>query len=193
MNPFKKLLNLFLNINRPSSVSFDEVVFIANILYPKYVDEFKELVLLFQTDKLKFKKKYSNFIKEQELNFFSKNLINLLYSFGDLKGIVELVDWRGEENEREIEDFISILSSKKHHFKKTHQFRKNSLKIDQRDGEFILKLFKVLDEDLKILDERLLFFNNDWDAYGFTVVSQNNFEEIMNTSQSTMLNVDELR
>jgi hypothetical protein len=130
--------------------------------------------------KLLFKKYTTDFevIYNAYLHAENKNLkpIEVLQDFADNKGISLTIDWKGEENEGEIQDFISSHINKKISWTNTNKLKENKTVISE--DKFIIRLFKTIDEDLKEINNRLLFFDLVTDSYIFTVTDTTTFKAI---------------
>lgn len=175
-----------------SSKDLDTIEKFGAILYSDSAEDFQNCVKTFSNDKEKFEEEYAELIDDFGVNPEESKLVDLLYAYGDSKNKVIYIDWRGEENEREIEEYIDTAFSKEHKWLKTGKLREESENLDREDGKFIIHLLKEIDNDLKDTNERLMFFSTNWDGYGFTVVSEQQFEEIQNFPNSIMKTVDEV-
>lgn len=91
-----------------------------------------------------------------------------------------MTDWRGEENEREIEYFLEDKIKIKTDWKNANEIRKGVDEKRKRDGKFIIDLLKTIDQDLASLNKRLIFLDLGWDAYVYTVVDQVSYKTINN-------------
>lgn len=106
--------------------------------------------------------------------------IQIIYIFGDNKGKLWMTDWRGEENESEIEYFLEDKLKIKTDWKNANEIRKGVDEKRKRDGKFIIDLLKTIDQDLASLNRRLIFLDLGWDAYVYTVVDQVSYKTINN-------------
>lgn len=107
--------------------------------------------------------------------------IDVLVAFAETKELAFIVDWRGEENEGEIEDFVTSSVEGPVAFSATHALRKRNPDVATRDGKFIIRLFKALDSDLEHGGHRLIFFNTEGDSYALMVSDAETHDTIMNT------------
>lgn len=89
-----------------------------------------------------------------------------------------MTDWRGEENEREIEHFLEDKLGIKTDWKNANEIRKGVNEKSQRDGEHIISFLKTIDKDLEPLNKKLIFLYLDWDAYVYTVIDKISFKTI---------------
>jgi hypothetical protein len=133
--------------------------------------------LLFPNDREKVKTFLEQFINEpdsqeiktllEEYEFDIDDLLitELLYVFGDNNQKLLLIDWRGEENEKEVEEFIEKQLPTRPDWVNATALRTLSSERDQRDGDFIIELFKAIDKDLEKYHHKLIFLNLGWDAY----------------------------
>jgi hypothetical protein len=155
--------------------SFSEI---GRLLYPDQVAAFDTIFNAYLTDTKKFIMENDELLEEYDFDDGEIKAIELLYIFGDSKEKVFMTDWRGEENSKEIEDFIERMIPVKPAWANTNQLRTNTKESDERDGGFIIDLFKAIDKDLAVLDKKLIFYQLGWDAYVYTIVDSKTFKEI---------------
>jgi hypothetical protein len=151
---------------------------IGKLLYPDDTAAFDTLFNTYLTDRKKFIRENEALLEEYDFDDGEIKAIELLYIFGDSKEKVFMTDWRGEENPKEAENFIERMMPVKPAWTNTNQLRANSNERDERDGDFIIDLFKAIDKDLNALDKKLIFYQLGWDAYVYTVVDSKTFREI---------------
>lgn len=151
---------------------------IGRLLYPDDAAGFDIFFTPYLTDPKKFIKEHEELLEEYDFDNDAIKAIELLYIFGDSKEKVFMTDWRGEENPKEAEEFIERMMPVKPAWTNTSQLRANSKESDERDGDFIIDLFKTIDKDLSILGKKLIFYQLGWDAYVYTVVDSKTFGEI---------------
>jgi hypothetical protein len=151
---------------------------IGRFLYPDDAASFDAFFTLYLADPKKFVRENEELLEEYDFDDGEIKAIELLYIFGDMKEKVSMTDWRGEENSKEVEDFIERMMPVKPVWTNTNQLRANSKEDDERDGDFIIDLFKAIDKDLNALDKKLIFYQLGWDAYVYTVVDSKTFKEI---------------
>jgi hypothetical protein len=156
--------------------SFSEI---GRLLYPDHVAAFDTIFNAYLTDTKKFVRENEELLEEYDFDDGEIKAIELLYIFGDMKEKVSMTDWRGEENSKEVEEFIERMMLVKPVWTNTNQLRANSKEDDERDGDFIIDLFKAIDKDLNVLDKKLIFYQLGWDAYVYTVVDSKTFKDII--------------
>jgi len=156
-----------------------EYIETGRLLFAGYEDEFTDFYNLYLDSKRKFLSQNARLLKNQEA-FDSKNLkaIEVLYLFAVSQNLVHMVDWRGEENEKEVETFIEGLIKQMQSWPNVSKLRAKTAESQQNDGRFIVDLFKCTDKDLKLTNRRLIFFELGWDAYVYTVVPAETFDVI---------------
>jgi hypothetical protein len=181
------LLSSFKNIFN-NEQNIDIYIEIAKIIYPENETEINNCFNLYKENKKKFRKDFEEIIEEFDFDSENGTLTELLYSFGEWKGKTVYIDWRGEENEGEIEEYISDIINKKIDFKITKELREKAINTDQRDGVFIKKLFNSIQIDLNNNGYEIMFFNIDWDGYGFTVINQSDVNNILKIDKSILSN-----
>jgi len=163
-------------------------LYVGELIFADCKDEFHEFFNLYLSNKKNFQLKYKLDLQG------NTNLkpIEILQAFGDFKQKLGLIDWRGEENINEIDKFIENQISKNLVWTDTVSLRASVDVSKQRDGQFIIKLFKSIDKDLQSIGYRLLFFDMEWDAYVFIPTSTEVFDKILEYAPSRFQSVDEL-
>jgi hypothetical protein len=170
-----------------SGVKFD-IKKVGQLIYPDLTKDFDDFINLYSKNKTEFRKRY----KEIEIDSNELSELELLQSFGDIKQELGFIDWKGEEDEFEIEGYIEKQIQKEIAWTKSTLLRK-SIAIDkQRDGKFILKLFQAIDKDLQFIKFRLIFLNMGWDAYIFLPVTQQVFNKVFELAPNQFENAKEL-
>lgn len=158
----------------------EELIEIGIYLYPSLSNDYITFIRSYITDKKAFLIENKKVLEEYD-NFELKNLktIEVIYIFGDSKQKLWTTDWRGEENVREIENFLENSLQIETDWKNVNELRKDVEEEKQRDGEFIVDLLKTIDKDLGVLNKRILFLDLSWDAYVYTVVDQISYKTII--------------
>lgn len=167
---------------------------IGKLMFPGYEEGFSAFYSSFNKDYNKFVlenedllESYSDYSNEKIM------AIELLYIFGESKNLISTIDWRGEENEREIEKFIDKQVKQPHTWSNTEILRKGFANKEIRDGEFIIDLFKTVDEDLKVTNYRLIFFDRGTDSYTYTVVYSTVFNQVISKLPNDFYGADKLK
>lgn len=160
-------------------ISDEELIDIGIILFPGFKKDFRTFFSTFLKDKKTFLTENEELLEYYD-NFELDTLkpIEVIYIFGDSKGKLCMTDWRGEENEREIEHFLEDKLGIKTDWKNVNEIRKGVNEKSQRDGENIISLLKTIDKDLEPLNKKLIFLYLDWDAYVYTVIDKISFKTI---------------
>lgn len=160
--------------------SDQELIQVGQLLYSELSNDYLNFMKSYLKDKKSFLienkkllKGYSNF----ELD--KLHPIEAIYIFGNIKEQLWVTDWRGEENEKEIENFIEDKLKIKSEWTSTNELRTGAIETKKSDGEFIIDILKTIDKDLETLNKRLIFFNLNWDAYVYTVVDQSSHKIII--------------
>lgn len=183
-------LMYLLKDHKKSRTSEAELLKTGVLIFQNHKDEFENFYNVYLYDKKKF-------LAQEELQEFDlENLrpIDVLYIFGETKNLVQLIDWRGEENEAEIETFIEDnLLKQKHTWTNTSKLRVGVSEEKQRNGTFIIDLFKSIDKDLATLNQQMIFFDLGSDAYAYTLVDSKTFDEIIITSSDHFHGTNKLR
>lgn len=160
-NPFKK-------------ADFEQV---GKLLYTEHLDEYQTYINSFRSDPDVFMAEHKELI--DEYGFDELTEFDAFRLFGEDKGYFIYMDWRGEENVGEVESFIQKrLKSVIIDWSNISKLRSHSETIDQRDGNFILELYKAADADLRNIGYALLFQNIDADGYSFMPVNLETFQKV---------------
>jgi hypothetical protein len=118
--------------------------------------------------------------------------IDLFFNFMVDKKQVLNIDWRGEENEGEIETFIESLNQEQIHWTKVNQLRTSQQTRKDSDENFTIKLLKSIDEDLQNINTRLLFLKTDGDSYVFTSVDTGTYRKVLDKLETEFYGVNKL-
>ena len=153
------------------SSSDTELLQAGELLFQKEDSEFKIFYNSFLTDKKNFLFENQDLLEKYE-NFELDKLkaIEVIYIFGDNNQKAWMTDWKGEENEGEIENFLENKLQMKTDWPNVNKLRKGANK--ENDGEFIVDLLKSIDQDLKPIGKKLIFFDLGWDAYVYTAIER---------------------
>lgn len=180
--------------NELGKTSQNELIEIGQFLFSEFYIEYETFVHSFHKDKNEFfsvnkglLSNYDNF----ELNRLKP--IELIYIFGDSKEKLWTTDWHGEENEREIENFLENKLQLKIDWKNVNEIRKGVNEEKQRNGEFIIYLLNTIDKDLEALNKKLIFFDISWDAYVYTVVDKTLYKTITDKFGTLFHGAEKLR
>lgn len=165
--------------NELGKISQKELIEIGQLLFSDFYIEYENLVNSYHKDKNEFISENKDLISNYG-NFKFERLkpIELVYIFGDSKEKLWTTDWRGEENLREIENFLENKLQLKIEWKNVNEIRNGVNEQRQRDGEFMINFLKTIDKDLETLKKRLIFLDLSWDAYVYTVIDQASYETV---------------
>ncbi|HEY5750955.1 MAG TPA: hypothetical protein VIU12_33055 [Chryseolinea sp.] len=151
----------------------------GKLLYPDHQQAFEDFYNLFVTDKKKFVAEKKSILE----NYFFENdelrPIDIVYIFGDQNKKLVFTDWRGEENTREIEEFMAQNLNISPTWTQTDKIRATETEKNQRDGKYIMAILHAMDQDLGAIGKQLIFVYLGWDAYAYTVVDKATFKKIM--------------
>lgn len=162
------------------------------LLFSDRAEEYKAYIDLFRNNQDSFLEQYEE--KLDEYGFDNLTEFDAFRTFGDMYGYLMYMDWRGEENEREVEDFVEMkLAGKVIPWFKTDALREENAGKEQADGKFIIKLYKTIDEDLREQGHALLFLAVDGDGYSFMVATLDELEKAKELSPVHILTASELR
>lgn len=165
---------------------------IGSLIFPSEKGAFETFFQDFLTNKSMFLDEHVDLI--EEYGFDNPNALQITYMFGDSRELIGYVDWRGEENENEVEDFIKAqMSGKEVDWNHTKKLRESHAGEDQRDGSFIIDLFKAIDKDLMGAERQLLFFDLGFDAYVFSSVPKMTFAQVIEKAPNSFHGTDRLK
>jgi hypothetical protein len=171
-----------------------ELIEIGPFLFSELSNDYTTFIRSYLTDKKTFLNENKKLLEEYD-NFEMEKLkpIEVIYIFGDSKGKLWMTDWRGEENETEIEQFFEDKLQIKTDWKNVTDIRKGLEEEKQRDGKFIIDLLNTFDKDLETLNKRLIFLNLGWDAYVYTVIDQVSYKTITDKFGTLFHGTEKLR
>jgi hypothetical protein len=167
-----------------------ELLRVGTLIFQNHKEEFVSFYNLYLHDKKKF------LVQKEMEEFDLENLrpIDVLYIFGASKNLVHLIDWRGEEYEEDIETYIEDhLLKQKHTWTNASKLRLGVDEQKQRNGKFIVDLFKSVDNDLQAINQRILFFDLGSDAYAYTTLDSKTFDEIILNAPDSFHGTNKLR
>lgn len=162
---------------------------IGELLFAECKKEFKEFYNLYLTNKKQLDSKYQLNLRDSDADL---KPIEILQLFGDYKQKVGFIDWKGEENINEVEEFIERSIGKKLVWKNAISLRAFVEEDNQNDGKFIIELFHAIDKDLQSINYRLLFFDMGWDAYVYIPTTTIAFDKIFESASTDFQTVDDL-
>jgi hypothetical protein len=166
----------------------------GQLLFPNLKTDFEVFFISYLNDKKTFLAENEELLEEYD-NFELDKLkaIEVIYIFGDSKEKLWMTDWRGEENEREIENFLENKLQIKTNWTKVNELRNAADEETQRDGIFIMELLKTIDKDLEPINKRLIFIDLGWDAYVYTVVDRTTFTTISDKFETQFHGTEKLK
>lgn len=165
----------------------------GKILYAADKQAFEDFFNLFLADKKKFIAEKENILEDYFFENDELRAIDVLYIFGDQNRKLIFTDWRGEENTREIEEFISQNLNLSPTWTQTDKLRATATEESERDGKYIIKLLKAIDQDLNAMSKQLLFLDLGWDAYIYTVLDKATFTQIIALAPNDFHGMDKLK
>ncbi len=121
--------------------------------------EFQEFTDLYKSNYNKFQAKNEELVKRNNyLDFKKLQPVELLYLFQHSKQKICITDWKGEENDFEIQAFLETILNNPF-WEYTTTFRKTVYKKNVGDNQYLIGLLKSIDKDLQINGYKLLFLN----------------------------------
>ena len=187
-------IQAFRNKKRNLLVNSTDLLETGQLLFPELKTDFEFFFNSFLNDKKTFLGDNQELLENYD-NFELDKLkpIEVIYIFGDCKEKLWMTDWRGEENEKEIENFLEDKLKIKTDWRNVNEIRKGVDEKRQRDGKFIIDLLKTIDKDLETLNKRLIFLDLGWDAYVYTVVDQVSYKTITDKFGTLFHGTEKLR
>ncbi|MCH7403921.1 hypothetical protein ACFOUP_04510 [Belliella kenyensis] len=171
-----------------------ELIDIGALLFPEVKTYFETFFNTFLNDNKRFLTENEELLEDYDnLQLDKLTPIEVIYIFGDSKEKLWMTDWRGEENEREIENFLEDNLQIKTDWKNVNEIRKGFDEEKQSDGKFIIDLLKTIDRDLESINKRLIFLDLGWDAYVYTAIDQVSFETITDNFGTYFHGTEKLR
>jgi len=188
------VIQAFRNKKRNLLLSNSDLLEAGQQLFPELKIDFEVFFSSFIKDKKTFLTDNEELLEDYD-NFELDKLkpIEVIYIFGDSKERIWMTDWRGEENEREIEHFLESKLKIKTDWTTVNELREDADEEKQRDGEFIIDLLKGIDKDLEPINKRLIFFDLGWDAYVYTIIDQSSFKTVSEQFGSLFYGTEKLR
>jgi hypothetical protein len=180
--------------NSSTYINEEDLVEIGRNLYPDFHNDFEKFITLLLKDQNEFLVEYKALLlKYQNLRLDKLKLIEAVYVFGDHKQLLHITDWRGEENEGEIEEFLENKLRIRSNWKTVSELR-NGTPVDiQNDDRLIIALLRAIDQDLKQLNKKLVFIKLDWDSYVFTVIDETPYKTLVQKFGAYFYGTDSLR
>lgn len=129
--------------------------------------------LIFKNQVTEFEEFFYQYINSKDIK---TKPIKIIQSFAEINKLSFIVDWRGEENEGEIQNFIISKIDENILWTNTNIFKEKY--IDKEDGVYIIDFLKNIDKDLKVINKKMLFLNLNSDSYIFLVTDISTFKEI---------------
>ncbi|MBS1662798.1 MAG: hypothetical protein JST68_17265 [Bacteroidetes bacterium] len=169
--------------------SKDNLAEAGKLLFPDAVEKYVAYYNLYLQDRKKFTASLPNDWAAADLSEIEP--IDVLFLFADSRSQAGVIDWKGEENEGEVEESIDQILGTKTAWTATTALRSQTQKAP-RDGEFILELFAAIDKDLQAIDKKLLFFNTNSDSYAYTVVNTSVYKTVTTKAPTGFKGVEEL-
>ena len=174
------VIQFFRNKKESLVSNSSELLEAGQLLFPNKKIQFESFFNSYSTDKEKFLSDNEDLLAEYD-NFDLNKIksIEIIYIFGDSNNQLFLTDWRGEETEREIENFMKNNLQIKSDWLNVNKLRIGISEEKQRDGKFIIELFKTIDKDLATMNKKLIFMDLGWDSYVYTVVDEVSYKTLI--------------
>jgi uncharacterized FlaG/YvyC family protein len=175
-------------------INNSDLLEVGTLLFPDLKTEFETFFNSFLKDKKSFLSENEKLLENYD-NFELDKIkpLEVLYIFGDSREKLLMTDWRGEEDEREIEHFLEDKLSIRTAWTNVNKKRKEVDLEKQRDGEFIKELFKSIDKDLETINKSLIFLDLAWDSYVYTVLDKVSYKTITDKSLKLFHGSEKLR
>jgi hypothetical protein len=179
MKLFRTIMSLFRatgeNTGHQTNPAIDLAA--AKVVYGRMEKEFLAYYNLWLHDKTEFFRLHHDKFKSVSQPEYVTHL-SIMSSFGDHPTFYLTIDWRGEENEGEIQEFCEDQIRKTIHWRRADDLLTKTNSESQRDGKFILQLFTAIDLDLQDEGYRLVFKETNSDSYQFTLLRTSDVEAL---------------
>ena len=181
------------SFNDASTLGTVDYLQIGKLIYPEDEKEIGELFESFRSNQQRFLRRNKKLLEYYGFNELNDEF-SLLFFYGEYKELLKSIDWRGEEDENEVEVFIEKrLPQTKIDWSHTNRLREEYKDSDQHDGSFIIKLFKSVDMDIRHTGQRLLFFDTGSDFYAFIVLSAANVDKVNSIAPRQFMKASDLK
>lgn len=140
---------------------------LGKLLFADKGAQFEKYVSLYANDKTAFKMTYGEVFDDWGIELKDIKLIDLIISFGEMEEKILIIDWRGEENEGEIQAFCEKILGRSIIWDSVKE-----LKDASRNNAH--QLLENINKDLSKINHQLIFMNTSNDSYELTVVSKEN-------------------
>jgi hypothetical protein len=165
---------------------------VFEIINPDLNSEFNSFFGLYFENKKTFYNQYKSILKNYDFfDFENLKPIELFYIFCDSRKLLSIIDWRGEENDKEIERFIENLHKTEIIWSNTIELRREEQ--SSKDSDYIKMLFQTIQKDISILNLKILLLEMDWDSYVYTVVDQDIAYKILHLYPKEFMSINDLR
>lgn len=158
-----KLFDNFMRINQ----------LYLNYEYDKLFDEFNREL---QLDEFYDKNEFVESLEEEDLG-----INDILFWYLEKNDILLQLDWSGEDNKRQVEEFINKRLKDKYNVNEridTKEVYEYFDKTELKRGEHLIVLFKYLNKQLNKLQFNLVIFDIGTDSYFITFVPQKVFDKV---------------
>lgn len=149
----------------------EDAIEIGKLLFDDKAAAFEEYVKLFASDKKQFNIRYSDTFEDTGLELEDLKFIDLITSFGIFENKILIIDWRGEENEGEIQKFCEEKIGRRITWTNVNRLLdKSRNNTDQ--------LLKSINKDLNENNYQLVSMNRSNDSFELSAVSLENLMAI---------------
>ena len=172
MNNLKKILNVLIPQNLfDNFIKINELF--LNCKYDRLFDEFgKEL----QLDEFYDKSEFVESLEEEELG-----INDILFWYLEKNDILLQLDWSGEDNDGQIEDFVNKNLKERYNInesidtKEVYEYFDN---VELKRGQHLIVMFKYINEVLNKLGFNIVIFDIRTDSYLLTFVEKKLYDKI---------------
>lgn len=141
------------------------------MLFPDLREDFELYFGTFLEDKKNFLVAYDDLLKGYgQFDWGRMRAVEAFFIFADSHDKLFVVDRRGEEHAGEIEEFLEDEVKVRTDWMHVDALREDLDMINQREGSFIISLFRAIEKDLEPSNMKLIFLNLGWNAYALTAV-----------------------
>lgn len=156
---------------RKNAFNQEEAVAIGKLLFEEHAADFEILVGWFVKDKKQFELLYGELFDDMGMAVKDIRLLDLLRAFGIEREKILVIDWRGEENEGEIQKFCEEQIGRSIAW--THVQQLENISRTNTAG-----LFKAIQKDLIPNRYQLAFMDSGNDSYELMVLRMETFNAV---------------
>lgn len=159
----------------------NKTIQIGKLLFESKRTRFEEYVNTYKTNKHNFKMIYvDDFSGIDDIKEMTS--LDFILLFGDYADEILTIDWRGEENEGEIQKWCEEKLGHPVNWTQVENFRK------EENNTSIESLIKTINSDLNQINYSLIVFDSANDSFELAVISNKNLKTIKELNKKLIKN-----